>query len=98
MLNPGLYIGVTVLQDSEEGGKEVASFTGQAYPQGMNDLSIAMVESLMVNEFGDEFMSLIKKLDERLSEVGIAIGEAKAGGAATADAAKGAMKKAPNVR
>ena len=44
MKNPGVYIGVTVLSDGKDGGKMVASFTGQSYPQGMDDLEVAPSE------------------------------------------------------
>ena len=77
MRNPGLYIGVMVLSDKKDGGKKVASFTGQCYPEGMNDLEVAITEQILTNEFGAEFFELIKKVTDRMAEIGVEVGGIK---------------------
>jgi hypothetical protein len=87
MKNPGLYLGLTILSDGEN-GKQVANFTGLSYPEAMEDAEVALTENILANEFGEEFFALMQKVGVRMSELGIAVAEEKAGGADTGAAIK----------
>jgi hypothetical protein len=95
MKNPGLYIGVVVTSEEEDGSTHISMHRGLSYPNGMDDYDVAVVEDILTTEFGEEYDALQRKVDKRMSEVGLVVGQAKREGKNVDEAMDNVRKRPP---